>query len=87
MREPEWNALEREVILESRRVEFAPRGRHGMLMAEATDPSLQTLWEVPLPTTDFVAAKLHREQERYFNSYPAAKEDPSLLWRVEKSAD
>jgi hypothetical protein len=55
-----------------------------MLMSDATDPSLQTAWYVPLPTQDFAAAKLHREQERYFNQFPDAKNDPSLLWRVER---
>lgn len=69
------------LLLASRRAERAPRGSHGHLLAEATDPAHQYDWKADLPTTDFAAAALKKAQDAYAKSYPDA-DMGSLLWRV-----
>lgn len=82
MREAEFTPGEVASLLASRRAENARRGPHGYTIAEATDPANQGKFRVDLPLKDFAMDKLTREQERYFNQYPSAKGDTSLIWNV-----
>lgn len=84
VREPEWSPDDVAALLASRREQFAPRGSHGILISESTDPALKDAWEVDLPTRDFATALLHASQDTYFKQYPTAKGDSSLLWRVRR---
>lgn len=71
------------LLLASRRAEHAPRGSHGFLLSEATDPANKDAFTVPLPVTDFAEKALVRERKRYRDRWG----DDALeatLWRVEK---
>ena len=85
VREPEFSAWDLAVLLADRHDERLPRGRHGLLLAEATNPENKDAFEVDLPTTDFAQLALDRAQERYRKAWPGA-EMGSLLWRVEKTS-
>lgn len=79
--ESEWSQGDVDALIASRRAAQAPRGQHGRLLSEATDPALSDRWEVPLPKRDFAAAKLHAAQAKRRKDYPS--EDASaLLWTV-----
>ena len=80
---PRFTRRDVHLMLASRRAERAPRGSHGHLLVEATDPALQNAWVVDLPTTDFAAAKLKKAQDQYAKSYPDA-DMGSVLWRVRR---
>jgi hypothetical protein len=71
------------VLLASRRAERAPRGSHGMLLSETTDPANTYAYKAALPTTDFAAKALADAQKAYRTEFPDAQLE-SLLWRVEK---
>lgn len=69
-------------LLASRRAENAPRGGHGILLTEATDPANKDAFTVPLPITDFAAKALRREQDAYEKRWGKdAMHD--TLWRVQ----
>lgn len=69
-------------LLASRRAENAPRGSHGVLLSEATDPANKDAFTVPLPLTDFAGKALRREQDAYEKRWGKdAMHD--TLWRVE----
>lgn len=78
---PRFTRRDVDLMLASRRAEQAPRGSHGLLLSEATDPAHQYAWKADLPTTDFAAAALKKAQDQYAKSYPDA-DMSSLLWRV-----
>lgn len=61
---------------------MAPRGRHGLLLSEATDPKNRGKFKVPLPITDFAQKALDDFQDRYKREYPDADTN-SLRWLVE----
>lgn len=81
--EPRFTAEDKAVLLASRRMEREPRGSHGFLMAEATDPANAYKFRVGDPVTDHAAAALSKAQKAYQKSWPDADVD-SLLWAVEK---
>lgn len=85
-REPEYDEGDRAALFAARDEERAPRGRHGILISEATDPDKQYRWKVPLPTLDFAQAELDKAKKRYLKAYPDADAD-ALLWRVELDDD
>lgn len=70
------------ILLESRRADAEPRGAHGFLMSEATDPKNRGRFKVGLPTTDFAQAALNIAQKKYAKAWPDAEPD-ELLWSVE----
>lgn len=80
--EPRFNRHDVAVLLASRRAEKEPRGSHGHLLSETTDPAHQYKWKVPLPVTDFAQEKLTRAQDAYKKTYPEA-DMSALLWRVD----
>lgn len=84
-RESEYSDRDRALLLADWDAENAPRGSHGILMSEATDPATQYDWMVPLPTTDFVAAKIRAVQDAYSKQYPDA-DMRALLWRAERQS-
>lgn len=57
--EPRFKAGEVALLLASRRAENAPRGSHGVLMSEATDPANQFAIEVTPPHVDWVQSALN----------------------------
>lgn len=69
-------------LLASRRAENAPRGSHGLLLSEATDPANKDTFTVPLPITDFAAKALRREQEAYEKRW-GKDSMHDTLWRVQ----
>lgn len=83
--EPRFNPHEKALLIASRRTDKAPRGHHGLPLAETTDPKNQFAYEVPAPTQDWAEKKLTEVQAQYRKSHPNADMD-SLLWRVEKGA-
>jgi hypothetical protein len=85
VREPEFNDDDRAAWFSSHAAEKRPRGEHGHLIEDATDPAHQYDWEVPLPTSDFAAKKLLEAQEQYAKAYPDANMK-ALLWKVTKRA-
>lgn len=76
--EPRFTPRERDLLLAARREANAPRGRHGVLLSAATDPALQSEWEVE-PVTDFVQRKINAEQEKY-EQYREVMDLGSLIW-------
>lgn len=84
VREAEFSAWDRAVLLADRAQALAPRGPHGLLLSETTDPANEGRYTVPLPTVDFAAKKLAAEKKKYAKQWG----DESLtgtLWRVELS--
>lgn len=80
--EPRFTRDEVALLLASRRVEQEPRGSHGHLLSQATDPKSRGRWKAQLPTVDFAARELNAAQDAYRKQYPDADMD-SLLWAVE----
>lgn len=81
--EPRFTPEEKFLLLASRRAESVPRGSHGILLSEATDPANERAFSVPLPVMDFAERALNSAKERYKNDYPTA-DMSALHWRVEK---
>lgn len=88
-REAEFDAAQVALLVAHLRSETQPRGPHGVLLSEATDPALDPAgWkpggpriEVHGPKTDWVAQRLDREQKAYYEKYPNAPRDEHL-WSV-----
>lgn len=80
--EPRFTAHEKTLLLLSRRKDAEPRGSHGMLLSESTDPKNQYRYDVDQPTADFAALAINRAQDAYKRRWPDA-DMSSLLWRVE----
>lgn len=83
--EPEFSADDLALLISSRRAERAPRGPHGVLLSEATNPDLQGEWEVPLPIQDFVEKKLKTVKDAYHKQYGDTA-PAGLIWRVSRRA-
>lgn len=80
-REAEYSPSDLALILASRRAEALPRGSHGRLVSESTNPANQYKYRVGLPATDFAAAALSKAQDDYKKKYPDA-DMSSLYWAV-----
>lgn len=70
------------LLLASRRLERAPRGRHGHLLSEATDPKNQFAWKASKPIRDFAQAAIDKAQSTYARTHKGADDIDSLLWGV-----
>lgn len=70
------------MLLAARRAALAPRGSHGLLLSDATDPSKRDKIQVPAPLHDFVHERIAREKEAYERRYPGAHdwELSSKIW-------
>lgn len=77
--EPRFTPREKALLIAAMRALDAPRGKHGILLSEATNPDVQ--WEVDLPSRDYVQQAIDREQRAYLENYGDAAEPNSLLWR------
>lgn len=84
VREAEFSAWDRAVLLADRAEARAPRGHHGILMSEATARENFGRFVVPEPTTD-LAAKALREAREAWKEQHGSTED--LLFRVELDED
>lgn len=82
VRQSEWDDTERAIILESRRVQFAPRGTHGHLLEDAMNPELEDSWRSHT-RRDYARTQLEKDQKTYFAAYPEAKKDPAIVWGLE----
>ncbi len=80
--QPRFTPRERALLLASRRSEKALRGRHGLLLSEATDAKNQFAFKVPPPAQDWAQKKLNDVQDAYKKAHPGVDTD-SLIWRVE----
>lgn len=81
--EPRFTPHEKALLLASRRVEDEPRGSHGILISEATDPKLQDQW-VTEPVTDFAQRLLNSDQERWREQYGDVLDMSAILWRLKR---
>lgn len=80
--ESRFTPREVALLLASRREENAPRSSTGIKLTDATDPANKGAFTVPLPTADFAAEALRREQEAYEKRWgKEAMRDK--LWRVQ----
>lgn len=70
------------MLLASRREVNAPRSSTGIKLADAIDPTNQDAFAVPLPSTDFAAKKLRREQDEYEKRW-GKEATRDLVWRVQ----
>lgn len=84
VREPEYSHLDRSWMLESRRRDAEPRGRHGWLMSEATDPANRAKFFVPPPTVDFAEVAHAKAKEDAQKIYKDVYPMDSLVLKVEK---
>lgn len=83
--ESRFTRQEKVLLLASRRADAAPRGRHGLLLSETTDPENQFKFRVPFPTTDWAQAEVDKAEAAYRAKYPKAPMG-ALIWRAEKKA-
>lgn len=86
VQEPRFTPAETALLLAARRKALAPRGSHGILMSEATDPANMGKFTVPEPVTDFAAKALFEAREKVRVSHGAEAADNYLLLHVEKKA-
>jgi hypothetical protein len=82
LREPEFSPDDVALLLASRLKDARPRGQHGVLLSEATDPGSRGQWEVPAPTTDFAQQALNRAQDEYKKRWGDRADMSVLLWHV-----
>lgn len=81
--EPRFTPGEKALLLAARRKSLDPRGPHGWLLSEATDPANQFAFKSLPPVTDHVALALSNDQRAWSKKHPDA--DPNTqLWRVER---
>lgn len=81
--EPRFTPEDVAILLASKRADSERRGAHGHLLSEATDERNRGKWRVPLPTADYAAQELHRQQKAYQAQYGKNTDMDALLWRVE----
>lgn len=79
--ESRFTPFEKALLLASRRADNVPRGSHGILVSDATDPKIQDQW-VAEPVTDFAQKALNAEMEKWRNMYGDAVDMDAMLWRV-----
>lgn len=81
--EPRFTPGEVALLIASRRSDNAPRGAHGHLLSESTDPRTQGRWKVEPPTRDFAQERVNAAQSAYRKQWGEDADMDSLLWRVE----
>lgn len=84
VREPEFSDIDRKWLMDSWEAEQAPRGSHGWLMSEATDPANQGKFFVGPPTLDFAAKAEIEAREDAEKIYKDKIPMGALKFRVEK---
>jgi hypothetical protein len=88
-REAEWDSEQVALVIAHMRAKKQPRGSHGHLLSEATDPALDpskaggSRVEVVGPTIDYFTQALNRAQKQYYDKYPDAPRD-ERLWSVRR---
>jgi len=70
-REPEFDLWQVALLTGSHEIESAPRGPHGVLMSEATDPANQFRYKVRT-FTDYAEKAIGDHEERLDKQYPDA---------------
>lgn len=86
VRESEYNDRDRALIAASHAADDAPRGRHGILMSEATDPANQFAFEAVGPREDFAQSAINKAHDAFEKERP--KEDHrSISFGVRRRAD
>lgn len=81
VREPEFSAWDRAVLLADVAASRVPRGRHGLPLSEASDPANQFAFEVPTPRMDWAQKALDDAQEAFKKQNPKASMN-ALMWKV-----
>lgn len=84
VRESEFTDMDRRWLSESFAQDQAPRGSHGWLMSEATDPANQGKFFVGPPTLDFAAKAEIEAREEAEKIYKGKIPLGALKFRVEK---
>lgn len=72
VQEPRFSAGDKAILMASRRLQTAPRGDHGLLLAEAMDPANQFAFEVEAPVMDWAAKTRNDFIESYKKQHPSA---------------
>lgn len=87
VREPEFTPTDVAVMLESRRLDAQPRGPHGLLLRDATDPAMNPFSVdsrgrfVAEPVIDFAQDAIDRAKAARRKKV-ADGDDWALIWRV-----
>lgn len=81
VREPEYSAWDRAVLLADVAASKVPRGHHGVPLHEAADPENQFAFEVPPPRMDWAQKALDDAQEAFKKQNPKAPMG-ALMWKV-----
>ena len=71
--EPRFTRAEVDLLLASMLAEEEPRGAHGYLLSEATDPELRYRWRLKPNRRDFaqelIDAKIRADKKQYGDDY------------------
>lgn len=81
MRESEFSAWDRAVLLADVAASRIPRGQHGLPLSETSDPENQFAYEVPPPRMDWAQKALDDAQEAFKKKNPKASMG-ALMWKV-----
>lgn len=84
VREAEFSPLDVAALIEARRRQRVRRGPHGYTVADATDPDNQFAFKAGRPVRDWAMVALTTAQKQWFAEHPDDKNDPSLVFHVEK---
>lgn len=82
IREPEYSDWDRALLMSDRAKQRAPRGSHGLLLSETTDPDNQFAYKAKKPITDWAEKALRDAKKEYQKKWPSA-DMGALLWEVE----
>lgn len=83
---PRFTPAEKARLMRSWMDAHAPRGSHGVLISDATDPALQDQWVVE-PVTDFAQRTVNVTQKRWRDEQGDVIDMDALLWRVRQRPD
>lgn len=81
VREPEFSAWDRALLLADVAASRVPRGAHGLPLAETADPENQFAYEVPAPRMDWAQKALDEAQAAFKSANPKASMN-ALMWKV-----
>lgn len=82
IRESEFSDWDRALLMSDRAKQRAPRGSHGLLLSETTDPDNQFAYKTKPPITDWAEKALRDAKKAYQKEWPSA-DMGALLWEVE----
>lgn len=81
VREPEFSAWDRALLLADVAASKVPRGAHGLPLSETSAAENQFAYEVPEPRMDWAQKALDDAQEAFKKKNPKASMS-ALMWKV-----